>query len=448
MLSNVGQIGGMRLHGKGMAPPSLTRRVLWRGPQQQRATCTAADRAPVEVWRERMLAAAPVTQKDFADPLRLHELALTLQRGHLDGDGRRYYRLHDGSLDPRVPGGETNSSIPVTPFRVPAGWQLSLFHTLLHEASEHLEPAMAADGFEKRWSPPPPYLRRMWAGANCTFQPHNPLLAGQCLEQATSVTEVTLKTGGSGHMVLVTERRQISNQQGVSVTEDRQLVYLQQTAHTASSSSFSSFSSSSSSSFSSSSSSSPSASAGFGQAGAAYAASSASPHVSASAQHVLQAPRRFLNPPAPPQQADFSWTVKPTPVMLFRYSTATFNAHLIHYNLPYCTQHEGYSDLLVHGPLTHTLLLEALQRFLDARGCDQSRCAVAAFSYRALAPLYVSDTITIRGQFKNSTQRRGQASAASSSGTGSLKQYDSVLLWAEDQRGSMAMRGTATLHHF
>jgi hydroxyacyl-ACP dehydratase HTD2-like protein with hotdog domain len=37
---------------------------------------------------------------------------------------------------------------------------------------------------------------------------------------------------------------------------------------------------------------------------------------------------------------------------LFRYSAVTFNAHRIHYDLPYATSTEGYPDLVVHGPLT------------------------------------------------------------------------------------------------
>lgn len=154
-------------------------------------------------------------------------------------------------------------------------------------------------------------------------------------------------------------------------------------------------------------------------------------------------PRRKVATPASADDADFSFTTEPTPVMLFRYSALTFNSHLIHYNHPYTQevgnaslpkfssgqglwvkfswktqrtlytqtdhasrivceyivrpplsiylfslatfftclkllcfaasllhmcgeQEEGYADILVHGPLTHTLLLDALDKALDA----------------------------------------------------------------------------------
>src|SRR4029077_1886829 len=52
--------------------------------------------------------------------------------------------------------------------------------------------------------------------------------------------------------------------------------------------------------------------------------------------------------------AEFSRTLRPDPVMLFRYSALTFNAHRIHYDYPYVTQVEGYRGLIVHGPLIAT----------------------------------------------------------------------------------------------
>lgn len=50
------------------------------------------------------------------------------------------------------------------------------------------------------------------------------------------------------------------------------------------------------------------------------------------------------------------------PVLLFRYSAVTFNAHRIHYDRPYAMKVEGYPGLVVHGPLVVTLLSDLLQR--------------------------------------------------------------------------------------
>lgn len=51
-------------------------------------------------------------------------------------------------------------------------------------------------------------------------------------------------------------------------------------------------------------------------------------------------------------------TVLPTSPMLFRYSALTFNSHRIHYDLPYAQDQEMYPDLVVHGPLIASLLLQ------------------------------------------------------------------------------------------
>jgi acyl dehydratase len=48
----------------------------------------------------------------------------------------------------------------------------------------------------------------------------------------------------------------------------------------------------------------------------------------------------------------------PTSTQLFRYSALTFNGHRIHYDLDYCRNVEGYDHLVVHGPLSATLLAE------------------------------------------------------------------------------------------
>ena len=50
------------------------------------------------------------------------------------------------------------------------------------------------------------------------------------------------------------------------------------------------------------------------------------------------------------------------PVLLFRFSAVTDNAHRIHYDHPYATEVEGYPDLVVHGPLTAILLAEFARR--------------------------------------------------------------------------------------
>jgi 3-methylfumaryl-CoA hydratase len=64
------------------------------------------------------------------------------------------------------------------------------------------------------------------------------------------------------------------------------------------------------------------------------------------------------------------------PVLLFRFSALTYNAHRIHYDLQYARA-EGYPGLVVHGPLQALLMAELARSGGPAR-----------YSYRLVAPLY------------------------------------------------------------
>ena len=81
-----------------------------------------------------------------------------------------------------------------------------------------------------------------------------------------------------------------------------------------------------------------------------------------------------------------SW--RPTPVDLFRYSAATYNGHRIHYDQAYATGEEGYPGLVVHGPFTAAKLFDLAARAANA--------PIRRFGFRALAPLFVGQAITLR----------------------------------------------------
>jgi 3-methylfumaryl-CoA hydratase len=78
-------------------------------------------------------------------------------------------------------------------------------------------------------------------------------------------------------------------------------------------------------------------------------------------------------------------------VLLFRYSALTFNGHRIHYDHPYTTQVEGYPGLVVHGPLTATLLVDLLRR-------DLPGVRIERFSFRAVRPLFAPLPFTLCGK--------------------------------------------------
>jgi 3-methylfumaryl-CoA hydratase len=69
------------------------------------------------------------------------------------------------------------------------------------------------------------------------------------------------------------------------------------------------------------------------------------------------------------------------PVLLFRYSALTFNAHRIHYDRAYCTQVEDYPGLVARGPLQATLLLDLATEARDG-------VPPQSFSFRGAQPLF------------------------------------------------------------
>lgn len=75
------------------------------------------------------------------------------------------------------------------------------------------------------------------------------------------------------------------------------------------------------------------------------------------------------------------------PVVLFRFSALTYNAHRIHYDAAYAAA-EGYPGLVVHGPLQALLMGECLRRE-DVSMVDQE------FAYRLVAPSFGVQRLTV-----------------------------------------------------
>jgi 3-methylfumaryl-CoA hydratase len=82
---------------------------------------------------------------------------------------------------------------------------------------------------------------------------------------------------------------------------------------------------------------------------------------------------------------------EPDTTLLFRYSALTFNGHRIHYDQSYATNEEGYLDLVVHGPLTATLLQQLALEHGGGR-------KLARFEFRGVSPLFVDRTFRLEGR--------------------------------------------------
>ena len=147
--------------------------------------------------------------------------------------------------------------------------------------------------------PSMPLPRRMWAGSRLEFP--RPLVVGSRITRRSRIQDVQVKSGKSGLLVFVLVRHEVSDERGVVITDEHDIVFR-------------------------------------------------APGVLAAGG--VEAP------------ATAAWTreIRPDPLLLFRYSAITFNGHRIHYDHPYVTQVEGYPGLVVHGPLIATLLVDLVSR--------------------------------------------------------------------------------------
>lgn len=213
------------------------------------------------------------------------------------------------------------------------------------------------DGHPRRggFLPPVPLPRRMWAGSEVSFE--LPLRLGDTVERLSTVTDVCHKRGRSGDLVFVSLRHEWFRAGELAIAEQQQLVYREPDR---------------------------------GGSGAA--------------------------PAGAPAQPQWSRTIHPDPVMLFRYSALTFNSHRIHYDRDYAVREEGYAGLVVQGPLTATLLLEQLLR-------EQPEARVESYHFRGLMPLLDGEPFRLEGRCE---------------GAGAT-------LWALDSRGALAMTAAVTL---
>lgn len=111
----------------------------------------------------------------------------------------------------------------------------------------------------------------------------------------------------------------------------------------------------------------------------------------------------------------------PTAKLLFRYSALTFNAHAIHLDPEYCRSVEGHRNLLFHGPLSFTFLIQLLAQQKD-KGTGKQLKKMVSVEYRNLAPLYCWKPIKFCGREIESGK------------------YE---IWAETPEGGIAVKGTA-----
>ena len=89
-------------------------------------------------------------------------------------------------------------------------------------------------------------------------------------------------------------------------------------------------------------------------------------------------------------------------VQLFFYNAALWNAHRIHYDLPYATEVEGYPGLVIAGPLIGDWLGQCVDDWIGERG------TLLTLEYSNRLASYVGDTLTAGGEIRSVDTATGQ----------------------------------------
>ena len=274
---------------------------------------------------------------------------------------------------------------------LPLGWHWLYFRQPCR--ASHL----ARDGHEVRgdFMPDVDLPRRMWAGG--TLRSLRPVALGEPAELRSEIASITEKRGKSGRLVFVTVGHTVLQGDRRCVEEEQVIVYRESARR-------------------------PVAATARPQAARQKAAApgeGGGTAVAADADDVSSGDSGRADP-----ASEWTETFLPTTVTLFQFSALTYNGHRIHYDHPYVTEQEGYPGLLVHGPLTALLLLDAARR--------HSPRPVRQFRYRALAPLFVDQPIALAGR----------AAPAGADGSGPQQER---IVEALAPSGAVAMRGWVTL---
>ena len=243
-------------------------------------------------------------------------------------------------------------SPPATGDALPAGWQWLFFNPKARRSE------LGVDGHPQRggFLPPVELPRRMWAGSRIKYLADLPV--GSSATKTSKILSVVNKVGKRGALCFVTVEHTTSCNGIDCIVEEQDIVYKEAT------------------------------------------------------------PPGTPMPVPPRHEATAQWseTVSPDTTLLFRYSALTFNGHRIHYDLPYARDEEGYPGLVVHGPLTATLLQQfAVQQMSGQR--------LVEFSFKGVNPLFVDRDFQLEGK---------QSETA-----------NCLDIWARGPEGELAMAATA-----
>jgi len=230
----------------------------------------------------------------------------------------------------------------------------SMFFTLNARQSQ-----LGHDGHPRKgeFLPPIPLPRRMFAGRKAEFR--QPLRIGDMAVKRSEIMSIKQKTGRSGPLVFLTVRHTIEVEGKPALIEYQEVVYRG------------------------------------------------------------ELPANVVAPTSTVQSAplDAQWTESlfMDPVLVFRYSAATWNSHRIHYDAEYSRTQEKYPGCVMNGALT-------IHRIIDAALRNAPGKRLTGLEARLFKPLFVGETVVLAG--KHGDDGRVEA-------------------WAADKEGALA--GTVSL---
>ena len=238
---------------------------------------------------------------------------------------------------------------------VPYGWHWLYFLNL------PLQKNLGPDGHEKRrgFMPPIQLPIRMYAGGEIIY--HKPILIGDEIKKISTIDSIKNKVGSTGNLTFLRINHKFSNNNNVLINEYQNLVYRE----------------------------------------------------GKSVQKVKTHTKEKS-----PEGYDFEKTWKTSQEMLFRYSALTHNTHRIHYDFPYAKNVEGYPDIVVHGPLMATFLLDLTNNIIKV-----SKQKLNKFSFKLLRPVFVGGEISAQA----------------------IKTSAGLDLWIKDQYGNISLSAQADL---
>jgi 3-methylfumaryl-CoA hydratase len=201
-----------------------------------------------------------------------------------------------------------------------------------------------------------PLPRRMWAAGS--FDLIRPLRLGLPAEKISMIRSVELKRGSTGTLVFVKLEHELRQEGSLCLREEQDLVYRE--------------------------------------------------------MPVTAVPLPPGDPsPAVPERLR---RIEVNPVLLFRFSALTYNAHRIHYDREYATRTEFYPGLVVHAPLLAILVLDLAVQMKPG-------IPITQFRFRAVRPTIDVGPIHLGGKCEGSE----------------------MTLWSSDHENFVGLRATALL---